>query len=362
LNTGLAYALRVPQIGVSPAYYVIAGMTLRGGEALEIANTDHMWFIANDISCDGTQGFGCMHLDTSTNMFEYGNNLHDVAYSCASNSGNPTGSPCKFHGAYHTTNTNHVWFGWNIVDMNPAHNTNAGCYGIQFYSTGGADQFDLHVHDNIIRNVVCGGLNFSTVNPGSGTVEAYNNVMYHNGTGPDPSGTAAAYYCIGTESSGGATGKVLVYNNSMYDCGSRGNVTNTNGGVNANISTSMVNNVVQTTGSNESYITTNTSALECGNFSGSNNDWYAGGNSPCTSNLTSSLNVNPLFTALTGTISLLVPSASPLLGAGASSSAPTYDINGLLRSSPPSVGAYEFTAGTAPVKPNPPTSLKVVVN
>jgi hypothetical protein len=148
----------------------------------------------------------------------------------------------------------------------------------------------------------------------------------------------------------------------MYDCGSRGNVTNTNGGVNANIATSMINNVIQTTGSNESYLTSTTSAVQCGNFSGSNNDWFAGGSSPCASNLTSNLSVNPLFASLTGTISLLLPSTSPLLGAGSSSSMPTYDITGLRRSSPPSVGAYEFKAGTAPVKPNPPTSLKVVVN
>jgi hypothetical protein len=361
LNTGLAYALRVPQIGVSPAYYVVAGMTLRGAEALEIANADHMWFIANDISCDGTQGFGCMHLDTSTNLFEYGNKLHDVAYNCASNSGNPTGSPCKFHGAYHTTNTNHVWFGWNLVDMNPAGNTNAGCYGIQFYSTGGTDQFDLHVHDNTIRNVICGGLNFSTVNPGSGTVEAYNNVIYHVGTGPDPSGNAAAYYCIGTQSSGAATGSVQIYNNSMYDCGSRGNVTNTNGGVNANILASLTNNVVKTTGSNESYITTNTSTLNCANFNGTHNDWFGAGSAPCTSTLASSLTVDPLYSSsVAGAVNLAVPSTSPLIGAGTGLSA-AYDITGLKRPSPPSVGAYEVSSGGTSQSPNPPTNLTVTV-
>lgn len=360
--TGIQYAVRVPQIGVNPAYYTIAGMTLRGDEALEIAFSDHMRFVANDMSCDSKSGFGCSHVDQSTNIFMYGNNLHDVGASCTSNTGNPTGSPCKFHGYYYTTNTNHVDHGWNITNMNPTGSLPATGYGIQFYSTGGSDQFDLHVHDNLIKNVALGGLNFSTVNPDAGTVEAYNNVLYRTGSGPDPSGSAGAYYGIGTAASSNHTNPVLVYNNSLYDIGARGSVTGTNGCINASMNTRAVNNVCQSTGSGEQYLTSTGSSPNCSSFSGSNNDWFGNGSPLCTSQLTGSLNVNPDFTSLTtGSQNLTPLGSSPLLAAGTTSLKSTHDIQGMIRPSTPAIGAYELSSGTVAQLPNPPTNLQVTV-
>ena len=362
LGAGLNYAIRVPQVGDSPAYYTIAGLTIRGDEALEIYSASYMRFIANDLSCDAATGFGCAHIDSSTYIYMYGNNLHDVGVDCASNSGNPTGSPCKFHGYYYTTNTNHVWHGWNITNTNPSGTLPATGYGVQFYSTGGSDQYDLHVHDNLFENIAGGALNFSTVNADAGTVEAYNNVFNHVGTGPDPSGTSEAYYGVGTAASSTHTNPVLVYNNSMYDVGSRGNVTNSNGCINATIATEIVNNVCQSTGSSEQYLTSNSSAVDCGNFSGSHNDWFGNGSTLCATQVTSSLNVNPLYTSTTaGSVNLLPQAASPLIGAGSTSLASVYDMSGMIRPSPLSIGAYELSSGTAAQLPNPPTNLQVTV-
>jgi len=350
------YGIRVPQVGVDPAYYVIAGLTVRGNEAMDLAFSDHIWLIANDVSCSGATGFGCVHVDQSTNYFVYGNTMHDVAYNCSVNSGNPTGSPCKFHGFYYTTNTNHVWMGWNTVDMNTAAKTNAGgCYAIQFYSTGGTDQYDEHVHDNIVRNVVCGGINFSTVNPGNGTVEAYNNVLYHVGTGPDPSGNAAGYYCISTSSAATPTGSVQLYDNSLYDCGGRGQVDNTNAGFWLTIPTVLKNNVFQSTGSSEMYISSGSSTLSCSNISGSNNDWYGNGAAPCSSSLTGNMNVDPKYTSTTaGSVNLQLQSSSPMINAGTAISGLTKDMLGVSRpqGSAMDIGAYEFASGSAP----PPTA------
>jgi hypothetical protein len=361
-TTGVQYAVRVPQVGVNPAYYTLAGFTLRGDEALEVAFASHMRFVSNDMSCDGATGFGCAHVDQSTNIAMYGNNLHDVGSNCTSNSGNPTGSPCKFHGYYYTTNTNSVDHGWNILNTNPSGTLPATGYGVQFYSTGGSDQYDLHVHDNIFENSASGCLNFSTVNPDSGTVEAYNNVLIHCGTGPDPSGTSAAYYGIGTASSTTHSSPVKVYNNSMYDIGARGNVTNSNACVNFNVPTVIYNNSCQIV-SGEQYLTSNTSALSCGNISGSNNLFYGNGSPTCTSSVTGSLNVNPDYTSLTAGSQNLMPQAgSPLFGAATSTMLSARDVNGLIRPQPAAVGAYELSSGTAVQLPNPPTNLQVTVN
>lgn len=357
-----SFAIRVPNIGVNPNYIVIAGLTLRGNEAMDAPNgNDHWWIIGNDFSCDGSSGFGCLHADSSTNVFTYGNRLHDNAYNCSANGGNPTGAPCKFHGFYYTTNTNHVFVGWNLLDPNPNGQSNAGCNGIQFYSTGGADQFDIHIHDNIIRNVVCSGIAATTVNANNGPIEIYNNVMYHDGTGPDPSGSLSSYNCIQDNATGSPTTPVLAYNNSLYDCGSRGNVDNSNAAFNTAVPTNMINNAIQLTGSNEQYIIQ--SGTSCASAtSGNHNDWFGNGGIPCPSQLSGDLNINPQYTSTTaGSVNLVLQSASPLIAAGTPSLMSSRDINGLIRPAIPSIGAYELTAGTAVQNPNPPTNLTVTV-
>lgn len=337
------YPIRVPQISLSPAYYVIAGLTIRGQAGIDLYQSDHFWLIGNDMSCSEGTSNGCIHTASATNLFVYGNNIHDIA-----------GDGKLYHGMYYSTNTNHVWVGWNIVDPDPNHTGTAGCRGIQFYSTGGSDQYDLHVHDNIVRDTICDAINFNTVNPGLGTVEAYNNVIYHAGTGPDPQGEGSNYGCFDLNTSAGASAPTLIYNNSMYDCGSR--EFDQYGGLIAYISATVTNNSIYML-SGETYISSQT---VCSLFTGTDNDWYGNGAPPC-SNLTANLNVNPQYTNTTlGSQNLAPLSGSPLFGAGSTGAAPATDITGLRRPNPPSIGAYDVAAnGTPP--PAAPTNLTVTV-
>jgi len=360
--SSIEFGIRVPNIGVAPSYIVIAGLTLRGyGEAIDAPSTSgggentNWWFIGNDISCNGASDYACFHIGTSAFDYVYGNNVHDVGYGCSANSGNPTGAPCKFHGIYATTNTNHVWEGWNIVNNNPAGNTNAGCQGIQFYSTGGSNQFDLHIHDNLIENVVCTGIAFSTVEPDLGTVEAYNNVFIHVGTGPDPSGSLGNYVCIADQGSATAGSFVQIYNNSMYDCGARGQ---NSGAYNLTIASALNNNIFYATNSGEAYFSNTTCSLT----SGADNDWFGNGAAPCTSQITGSVNVDPKFvsTAL-GSRDLHLQSSSPMIGTGTMISGLTFDHDGLLRPNPPAIGGYEFSSAPESQKPNPPTITSITV-
>jgi hypothetical protein len=342
---------------------------MRGQVALEGSQSDdHNWVIANDFSCSGASGFGCVHFDVSTNVFTYGNYLHDNGTNCSVNGGNPTGAPCKFHSFYFTTNTNHVWVGWNDINPNPSHENTGntgGCNGIQFYSTGGSDQFDIHVHDNTIRNVVCSGIAATTVNPGLGTVEFYNNVFYHDGTGPDPSGSLSSYSCLQINSGGAATGTVQAYNNSFYDCGSRGT-----GGSNAafvvDIPINITNNVIQSTGSSELYVAFQSGVTCATGVTGSHNDWFGNGTIPCATQLAGDLNVNPLYTSTTlGPQNLHLQSSSPMIDAGLTISGLVSDHDGISRPQGAGfdIGAYEYFSGGSTVqRPNPPTNLAVTVH
>jgi hypothetical protein len=85
---------------------------------------------------------------------------------------------------------------------------------------------------------------------------------------------------------------------------------------------------------------------------------------------TNSINSDPLF-ANTAGFDFHLQSGSPAIGVGLTTivdhtggysvQAPTYDIDGRVRPSPPSLGAYEYASGSSNV-PNPPTGLTATVN
>lgn len=321
------YAIRVPQVGDNPAYYVIAGLTIRGNEAMDVFSADHWSIIGNDMSCT-TNGWSCFHANGSTNLYLYGNNVHDIH-----------GAAKLYHAVYFTTDTNHVWLGWNLVDPDPSHTGAAGCRGVQFYSTGGSDQYDLHVHDNIIRDTVCDALNFATINPDQGTVEAYNNVIYHAGTGPDPDGLAD-YSCIYADSASSPRTPVALYNNSLYDCGARG-FSGLSGAFKTGIPIQLRNNIAYMTNGGEAYINGS-----CSNLSGGNNIWFGNGSDPCSSNLSKDMGVNPAYKSATD---LHLTSGSSAIDKGQAIGGLTRDITGVPRPQGGGydVGAYEYSNGTA---------------
>ena len=90
------------------------------------------------------------------------------------------------------------------------------------------EQYDLHVHNNYIHDIRCDGINFATVDPSKGTVEAYDNLIVHTGMGPDPADGPAVYsgiYFAQILNAGSACSTncgALVYNNTLYNNGSGG--------------------------------------------------------------------------------------------------------------------------------------------
>jgi len=332
-------------------YWVVAGFTVRGHDSAYDTGGINGWkIVANDMACpNGSGQTACFHTDTTTNMRFYGNYVHDV--------GTTAGSIDKYyHAVYFTTNSNHIDVGWNtIVPNNTKSTSSGGCRAVQFYSTGGSDQFDLHVHDNLIHDAICDGINFATVNADSGPVEAYNNVVYHVGTGPDPADGSANYSCINIASSGSRTNAVQIYNNTLYDCGSRG--TSDSGAVAPSVKTVMTNNLTYQI-SGESFLNPNVGG---GSLSGSNDLWYGGGSAP--SQTTANVIANPVLASLSGVPDFHLQATSPAIDAGKALTLST-DKDGIERpqGAGTDIGAYEYFAGGSTVqKPNPPTNLSVTV-
>jgi hypothetical protein len=339
-------------LGYEPSNnWVIAGMTIKARfEGIENNGNNGARLVGNNISCpNGSGQDACIHGEGGAqNIFFYGNYVNTTGTNC--------GSDCKeYHAFYMSTNTVHVWVGWNEVTPNPNKTAAAGCRAIQFYSTGGSDQYDVHVFDNYIHDAICDGINFATVNPNNGTVEAYNNVVAHVGTGPDPNGAAANYTCVNAGSSGTPSTAVQIYNNTFYDCGGRGTSEGDAGGFSCFITCNLQNNIVYEL-AGESYLSRSTSNCCTSDIKGSNNIWFGLSGAP---SLTANITSNPNF-ASTSTPNFQLTSGSPAIGAGVNLGLAT-DILGVVRGSSVDIGAYQFAVGTVVQRPNPPTNVTVVV-
>jgi IPT/TIG domain-containing protein len=227
---GLEYGIRTPNIRAREDYWVISQLHIIGGrQALDIGATG--WkIVGNEIECPGADGqVGCVETSQSSYIKFYGNEVH--------NAGAMPATTKFYHAVYFSTDSNHIDVGWNHVHDNGA------CRAIQFHSSplcrpgcGGGDQtgqnqYDLHVHDNLIHGANCNAINFATVNPSQGPVEAYNNVIYHVGV-RDPLEGGGAFSCIyvagATNHGRQGGGTVEVFNNTLYDCGAD-NTRNTEG-------------------------------------------------------------------------------------------------------------------------------------
>jgi len=312
---GVDFGIRTPNIAAREDYWVISQLHIIGGrQAIDMSGTG--WkIVGNDIECPGGGGqVGCVETSQSSGIRFYGNEVH--------NAGAGPVAQKFYHAVYFSTDSNHIDVGWNHI------HDNFTCRAVQFHSSPlcrpgcgardetGRDQFDLHVHDNLIHGDSCNGINFATVDPSKGAVEAYNNVIYHVGVA-DPKDDGGAFSCIylaGITNTGRAgTGTVEVFNNTLFDCGAN-HSRNANGSRGAfsvggaGLTMRLRNNVVyQLPG--ELYLDGSKAQII-----GEKNLWFGAGNGP--EQTTGNINADPLFIDL-GRFDFHLRAASPAQDAGA---------------------------------------------
>jgi hypothetical protein len=348
----------------------------QNGSGVTSGNGSNHWrVVGNDVSCPGGQGqTACMHtayFGTSSGAiqsFIQANNFHIDNTSISPDD--------QYHGIYLGDNTRWVDVGWNTVS------NVSGCRGIQLYSNY-QDEWGITVHDNTIHDTSCDGIVIANVDPSKGAVSAYNNVLYNVGKGPqNTSEGGGSWNCIYHDrhvqpAGSSGSGTINVYNNSCYKWGNVQNSTyescdNTEAGISiANDDDSTVeniqNNILYSAGSNKEcssgYPYWMNSTGTSGAMSGTNNLMYGAG-APPSGSVTNTVNSNPSIVSTTTPDLHLSASSSPANGAGSSANkVPTYDHDGRVRPSPPSIGAYEYASGTTTVAPPaPPTNLQAVVN
>jgi len=307
-------------------FVTIANLNIIGQVSAIDAEAGNIRIINNQISCpappSGVGGTACVLGETTdpneTWVFQ-GNNVHDTG-------GNVDKT---YHAVYFSSNVNHADVGWNNVGQN----FKGYCRGIMFHATLGNNQYDLHIHDNIVTNSYCDGIALASVNPSLGTVEVYNNVVTNAALASNPYGVAnEAGIAINTDPAGGASsGNVEVYNNTVTNAGAYtlGNQNGCFGVVLSGAGMHLTNNICSQPSSAQPYIEKGST-----NVSGSNNLWYGAGAAPSWD--PAPITLNPLLSAIYSLLGL-----SPASGAGTTSMMSPFDIVGTPRGSRPSVGAYQ---------------------
>jgi hypothetical protein len=356
-NDGVRFCTGLSSCGNGGTWWIFANLTLRGANTAWGASVGatNIYVIGSDISCpDGNQQTGCITTNQAGPVYVYGNNIHDIGYRNT--------SVKTYHAVYLGGDSTPVYPG-DYVAWNEIYNTYEG-RGIQIRPNSGG-LYDIHVHDNVVYNTVEDAIETDDIDPVSGPVEIYNNLVYDYG---NDSGCALGGTYLGIRSGPSSTGgNVLIYNNTI------GPANGTCVGTGNNVASILVEapstvwNNVFLQASTQAYLMATCSDILTGS---SNNSFYgAGTNSTCSSNFTNNVTSDPSLVdpyaaggSLSGLSFLPSSSSSPIVGAGSTSpSFPPYDINGLLRPSPPSIGAYEYTAGAAGQIPAAPTGLTAVV-
>ncbi|HEY3769461.1 MAG TPA: IPT/TIG domain-containing protein [Candidatus Angelobacter sp.] len=373
---GLAYGIRTPNIGTHEDYWVFSQLHIVGGtQAMDVGGTG--WrIIGNEMQCPGADAeVGCFEMSDGNQVKFYGNEIHNAGI-------NPTSSKF-YHAVYFSTDSNHIDVGWNHI------HDNFTCRSLQFHSsplcsptcgagdTTGFNQFDLHVHDNLIHGDNCNGINFATVDPSKGTVEAYNNVVYNVGR-MDPLQLGASFSCIYlaniTNNGAAGGGTVNVFNNTLSDCAAN-NSANASGsrgafGVASGASTTLIMNLrnnVAYQNAGEIYIDGVTAQI-----TGDHNLWFGIGAAP--TRTTNNLTVDPLLANRAGS-DFHLTSTSPAKDAGVtmlSNNSFTSNLGttprdkdgvGRPQGTAFDMGAYEFFVGgtTTPPTENPPSNVRVTV-
>jgi len=295
-------------------YITIANLVVRGKDfAIQTGGNPAVYsprpkgwrVIGNDFSCPFSRAYaGCVTFSQTDYIYFYGNTIHD--------SGDVNSDD---HGLYFTTDSNHIWAAWNTIA------NIKGCRGIQVHSSPvngggpgdptGHQQFDIHIHDNLIHDTQCDGIEMSTLDPAQGPVEIYNNVIYNAGMGPFNGGGGGYFACIvvsgGFNQPPDGSGIVEVYNNTLYNCGPFAVIAGygwgggvVNKGLTPYTKIRMRNNIIQQPAKrNQPYWYMESRGAPCldtCDLIQGNNNLFWGNNAPTANpNITGSLNIDPKF-------------------------------------------------------------------
>ena len=336
------------------AYTVYSGLTLVGsgdsGAGLDPGKYDRV--VGNTIMCPSCNGQAAA-LGGTTGVVALGNLVTNVSTDTVVL---PDGANKEYHAVYFQGND--FEFAWNRIYKTAAYN------GFQINEDGSPGFYNFAIHDNDIADVNGSGINLSDIDPSSGYVRIYNNIIHHAGVNVASGGSEGdPHSCIAVKGYGKATGAgtVEIYNNTMYDCNSYLNlnpVSNSSCAIlvfanQLNVTTNLVNNIVY----EPAYAgTARQNVFICGSgsigtISGSNNLWYSQraprSSAPATRYGTIA---NPRFVSTTD---YHLQTGSPAIGAGIAFAGLTRDFDGAPRPSHPAIGAYEFSKSDSAGLPSP---------
>ena len=240
--------------------------------ALAVSNSSNWRVIGNDISCPNGSGTGSVWpLTALAHGSFYRNLVHD--------NGSTTSVSKLYQAIQFDTGSNAIDFGWNEVA-----NTRSCLVRCSFILT--LRHLQPTVHDNLIHDARCDGINFATIDPALGAVTAYNNIIYLTGTGPAPGGVESSY--AGIKVAGTNSAAVKLTQNTFYDNGGRRNADS--GAVSATASV-----VLPITSSAPCRGRPTGADLTTSMFSGSNNLFFGAGAIPTFSSASKS--ADPKFVA-----------------------------------------------------------------
>ena len=247
---------------------------------------------------------------------------------------------------------------------------------VLFYQGDG--QYDLHVFNNYIHDTYGDAINFTTVAPQNGTVEAMNNILMNCGVEAYwfPPSSYGGQACIQFDNAYNqyftpGTGTQEAYNNSAYGwgytacsqtagCGTPQTtefqdaytVTGAGSATAPNIRVLLTNNIAYATPTSGPYFAaggettgwlcvTGTSDPFCPGPS-TGNEWYPTSGPSYTA---SNVNANPNWVS-PSSANFHLQSGSPAISAGTTSGVP-FDADGLAQTSPWTIGAYTYQSGSS---------------
>lgn len=230
----------------------------------------------------------------------------------------------------------------------------------------GHPQFDIDVHDNVFESLNGSCSSPANVMPNYGAVTYYNNVFSNCGAGPDPAGDysyhSSGIYLIkdlDRDEEIIGVGPIKFVNNTFYRSASftpiptGGTYGTFNMTIDQGTTVYLENNIIYQPNGMQ-FCDGGVGA--CANrFSGVTNVFVGTNTATMPSGMTGTITTDPGFVDVSTSNYHLSSSTSSANGAGTSSAlVPDYDIDSVLRPSPPSIGAYEFSSEAVPPTPAPP--------